>query len=457
MPFDMKGRPASQSINDRGRKGRRIAVIGSGVAGLSAAWLLARGHDVVLYEKGRRLGGHANTVAVRCGGKTLAVDAGFIVFNKPTYPNLTALFDHLGVASEETDMSFSASLEDGRVEYSGQGFSSVFASPSSIVSPSHWAMLADIMRFNRDAAAALEAGLKEDIELRAFVAERKYSKAFVMRFLEPMAAAIWSTPSMQILDYPAASLIRFYANHGLLQVANNPKWSTVTGGSKRYVERISEEFGGETRLAAAAARVRRVASGVIVTDTTGHDDRFDDVVIAAHGDEALLVLDAPSDAERALLGAFRYQPNHAVMHFDETFMPRRKRAWASWNYLGGEGAPSVTYWMNRLQNLQAERDIFVTLNPSKPVEAGKIVAEFDYAHPVFGVEAMRAQREIWSLQGAGGVWYCGAHFGAGFHEDAVQSGLAVAEAIGGVRRPWNVADESGRIHIHETERALAAE
>ncbi|HBK92774.1 MAG TPA: NAD/FAD-binding protein [Parvularcula sp.] len=436
----------------------RIAVVGSGVSGLAAAWLLSKAHEVVVYEKDRRLGGHANTVEVDTPAGPVGVDAGFIVFNKPNYPNLTALFEHLGVSVEETNMSFAASIDDGRIEYSGQGLASVFANRESVCSPSHWSMICDLLRFNREARAAVEDGLDEEMTLGAFLVRHRYSKAFVDRFLAPMAAAIWSTPSLDILEYPAASLFRFYANHGLLQVANNPRWNTVSGGSRVYVEKISATMPAAARLGSGAARIARGSGGVIVTDAQGHADRFDHVVLATHADAALAMIERPTTREEALLKAFRYQPNRAVVHSDSALMPKRRRVWSSWNYMGGEGAPSVSYWMNRLQNLRCVEDIFVTLNPARPPREDAVIAAFDYDHPMFNVEAMRAQRELWSLQGDGGIWFCGAHFGAGFHEDGLQAGLAVAEDLGGVARPWTVPNDSGRIWRRKSAPlALAAE
>ncbi len=454
MPFDETGRAAA---TPGAGKRLRIAVVGSGVSGLSAAWLLSTRHEVVVFEQDRRLGGHANTVDAPVGGGTVPVDAGFIVFNKPNYPNLTALFDRLGVAVEATDMSFGVSMEGGRVEFCSRGAAGLFANPASFASLSHLAMLADIVRFNREATIALAGDFGDDITLRAFVEDRKFSKAFVRRFLKPMAAAIWSTPSIRILDYPAASLFRFYANHGLLQTSNMPRWSTVVGGSRTYVDKISEGFREHARLGVGVARIERMPAGIVVTDQSGHPDVFDAVVLATHADRALALLAQPTSREEALLGAFKYQSNRAVVHTDAGQMPLRRRAWASWNYLGGEGAPSVTYWMNLLQNLNCDRDIFVTLNPATPIRDDAVVAEFDYDHPMFNVEAGAAQKELWSLQGQSGVWFCGAHFGSGFHEDGLQAGLAVAEDLGGVRRPWQVADESGRIFRRPSEFAMAAE
>ena len=454
MPFDANDRAAAGPGPGRTL---RIAVIGGGVSGLSAGWLLSSRHEVIVYERDRRLGGHANTVDVPLGRTTVPVDAGFIVFNKPNYPNLTALFERLGVSTVSTDMSFGASLDGGRIEYSGDGLSALFARRRNIVSPSHWAMLADIVRFNREAKRALERGLGDGVTLGDFVRAEKFSTPFVTRFLEPMAAAIWSTPSQRILDYPAASLFRFYANHGLLQTSSPPRWSTVAGGSRCYVDKIAAPLTAAARLGVGVVGVERIDGGVIVRDDAGGADRFDAVVLATHADRALALLHAPTSREQALLGAFEYQANRAVLHFDARQMPRRRAAWASWNYLGGAGTASVTYWMNRLQGLGGGRDVFVTLNPVRPVRAEDIVAEFDYEHPVFDVGACAAQKELWSLQGVGGVWFCGAHFGSGFHEDGLQAGLAVAEDLGGVRRPWCVAGESARIWRAAPGLAAAAE
>ena len=440
MPYD-SARPAPPAGP------ARIAVIGAGVSGLSAGWLLSSAHDVVVYERDTRLGGHANTVGVPVGGGVVPVDAGFIVYNEPAYPNLTALFSHLGVATEEACMSFGASIGAGAVEYSGQTLSSVFADRRNLVSPTFLAMLVDIARFHADARRALATGLGHDISLNAFVAEKGYGRAFAEYFLKPMASAIWSTPSSKILDFSAAAFIKFYDNHGLLRVLNLPVWRTVTGGSARYVEKIAAPLAAKARLKTAVASVRRIEGRVEVRDAAGGADIFDDVVLACHADDALALLADAGEDERRLLGAFAYQKNRAFVHVDPAHMPRRRRAWSSWNYLGDGGCFAATYWMNRLQNLKTPCDIFVTLNPLAPIRDEAVVAEFDYAHPMFDVGAAQAQKELWSVQGRGGVWFCGAHFGQGFHEDGLQSGLAVAEAIGGVRRPWSVENESGRIHL----------
>lgn len=439
MAFDAGVRPA-------GRKCGRVAVIGSGVSGLGAAYLLSRASDVVVYEAADRLGGHANTVdAPLPSGGHVAVDAGFIVYNEPAYPNLTALFAHLGVESEETCMSFGASMRGGEVEYSGQSLSSVFARRSRALSPRFLGMLIDVSKFHKDARRALKRGFPPGQTLGGFVAAHGYGVAFARDFLKPMASAIWSTPSSRIFDYSAEAFIRFYENHGLLQVLDLPAWRTVRGGSRRYVEKISEPFAARARLDTPVARIIRGAGEVEVVDARGGRDRFDAVVVATHADEALAMLEGPSAEERRVLGAFRYQKNRAVVHFDETQMPKRRRAWSSWNYVGDDERAAVVYWMNRLQNLACAENVFVTLNPIRPVAPGKVVAEFDYAHPMFDLAVAAAQRDIWRIQGAGGVYFAGAHLGQGFHEDGLQAGLAVGEAIAGVKRPWRVAGESGRI------------
>ncbi|MEL6363122.1 MAG: FAD-dependent oxidoreductase [Pseudomonadota bacterium] len=451
MPFDAHPKPASEPYppSQAGANPRKIAVVGSGVAGLSAAWLLSRHHQVTVFEKDARLGGHANTVDVPVDGpdRTVPVDAGFIVFNKPNYPNLTALFEHLDVALEDTCMSFAASMYDGKIEYAGRTLSSVFANRASLVSPSHWAMLRDITRFHKAARAALNGEISDSVSLGDFVRQEGYSQSFCDNFLEPMASAIWSTPSMRILDFPAGAFFRFFDNHGLLQVLNMPMWNTVTGGSREYVKRLAEPLLDRARAGTGIATVRRVEAGVEVVTQTGEAAIFDEVVLATHADQALSLLADPTLQEQSVLGAFSYQPNEAYVHFDADQMPKRRRAWSSWNYLGGDGEPAVTYWMNQLQNLTCKEDVFVTLNPVREIPAAKTVARFSYTHPVFDIAAGKAQRELWSLQGVGGVWYCGAHFGQGFHEDGIQAGLAVAEAIGGVRRPWSVENESGRIYL----------
>ena len=440
MPFDAT-RPSSNP------PAKRVAVIGAGVSGLSAAWLLSKSCDVVIYEKGASLGGHANTVDAPVETGTIPVDAGFIVYNEPSYPNFTAMLDHLDVASEASCMSFGVSMNGGAVEYSGQTLSSVFARRSNAASPTFWKMLSDIPRFHRDARATLEAGFCDHASLGDFVEHGRYGRGFRDHFLKPMAAAIWSTPHMKVFDYPAFSFLRFFENHGLLQVLNLPVWRTVSGGSRSYVDALARSFSGAVRLGAGVASVMRDDGKVVVTDKSGARDIFDAVVIAAHADAARTMVGDLDGEERSILSAFQYQQNRAVMHMDERHMPVRKRAWSSWNYIGDEEAGAVSYWMNRLQNLPCAENIFVTLNPASDIDPARKIAEFTYDHPMFDTATERAQHDIWNIQGRGGVWYAGAHLGHGFHEDGLQSGLAVAESIGGVKRPWSVALASNRLKL----------
>ncbi|MGA0545079.1 NAD(P)/FAD-dependent oxidoreductase [Brevundimonas sp. VNH65] len=426
----------------------RIAVVGSGVSALSCAWLLSKRHEVTLFEQDERLGGHSNTVTVRDGADDLGVDTGFIVFNDVTYPNLTALFDHLGVRSRATDMSFAVSLENGRFEYSAPA---LFAQRRNLLRPRLWTMLAEVLRFYRQAPADLPRLADSDMTLGDYLQQNGYSAAFRDDHLLPMAAAVWSSPAGTLLDYPAASFIRFCDNHGLLRLTGRPIWRTVEGGSRSYVQALVRDMKADIRLASPVTSIRRTGSGVELRHGDDGVSTFDHVVIGAHADQALRMLDAPTSDERELLGAFRYSRNLAVLHTDASLMPRRRRAWSSWNYIGADGGLCVSYWMNTLQGLPG-RDLFVTLNPPRPPAPESLLRSELYEHPIFDPVAIRAQRRLWSLQGQGGVWFCGAHFGAGFHEDGLQSGLAVAEQLGGVRRPWTVAEPNGRIFV-QPERA----
>ncbi len=424
---------------------KRIAVIGSGISGLSAAWLLAGRHEVTLFEAENRLGGHSNTVQAY----GFAVDTGFIVHNRATYPNLCALFEHLDVPTRPTEMSFAVSMDGGRLEYSGSGPSGLFAQRRNIASPRFWAMLTDLLRFYRSAPRDLprlgEMSLADYLDLNG------YGEAFREDHLFPMAAAIWSTPTAQIGAYPAAAFIRFCANHGLLKLVNRPVWRTVEGGSRVYVERLRQQFRGRVVAGNPVVQVEPRPHGVRLRAADGGEQMFDEVVLATHADQALAMIAAPTVEEARLLGAFGYSRNLAVLHGDAGHMPQNRAAWAAWNYLCEGRGPSrklsVTYWMNALQGLPAQIPLFVTLNPLTPPNPSTVVSQHVYEHPVFDVAAMAAQRELWRLQGRRNLWFCGAYFGAGFHEDGLQAGLAVAEAIGGVRRPWTVAEESGRIHL----------
>jgi len=429
----------------------KIAVIGTGISGMAAAWLLSGRHQVTVYERADRIGGHSNTVDARTPRGGVPVDTGFIVYNEQTYPNLTALFDHLAVPTEASEMSFAVSLDGGALEYSGGNLATLFAQKRNLASPRFWSMLRDLRRFYRDAPADLRR-LGDKATLGDYLKLERYGDAFRDDHLLPMAAAIWSAPARSMLDYPAAAFIRFHDNHGLLKLTDRPIWRTVTGGSRVYVERLTRPYAQHIRLNETIVSVRRNADGVDIATAGGDTQRYDHIVIASHADQALALLSDPSAQERTLLSTFRYSRNLAVLHSDESLMPRRRAVWSSWNYIGArdpaaDGACTVSYWMNRLQRLDTQTNFFVTLNPSRPPHAGTIAHSEIYEHPLADAAALAAQRRLWSLQGRNRTWFSGSYFGAGFHEDGLQSGLAAAEALGGVRRPWTVENESGRITI----------
>ena len=418
----------------------RIAVVGTGIAGLATAWLLHRRHDITVFEADTRIGGHSHTITVAIADREVPVDTGFMVYNEHTYPLLTRLFAHLGVATAKTSMSFSASIADGSLEYGGGSVGALLAQRTNLLKPAFVRMLLDIVRFNRTSLRWLKQAANDDVTLGEFLARHGFGRSLGEWYLLPMAAAIWSAPVAGMLEYPARSFLRFFANHGLLSIHGRHAWRTVTGGSRRYVDRLAGEFRPRIRLATPIVGVRRRPWGVEAADGRGNADRFDHVVLACHPDQSLAILDDATDRERRLLGAFRYQPNRAVVHRDARLMPQRRAVWSSWNYLAQEAdAPgtrvSVTYWMNSLQNLAAAQDVFVSLNPLREPAAHLVQEEIAYAHPVFDRLAVAAQSRIGDIQGRDGVWYAGAWLGHGFHEDGFRSGLAVARALGAAP-PW---------------------
>lgn len=444
-----------------------IAVVGTGVSGLSAAWLLSQSHNITVFEKDDRLGGHCNTVDIDLDGPQgrlqIPVDTGFIVYNERTYPNLTALFSHLDVATERSNMSFAASVNDGGFEYSGSGLKGLLAQKRNLMRPRFWSMVRDIKRFYRECVADSKRPVNTDITLGDYLKANGYSNGFLRDHIYPMASSIWSATFEEIRGYPLTAFVSFFSNHGLLEIRadKRPQWQTVTGGSRSYVNAIANQIDGEILLNTAAQEVTRSPQGVSIVATDGQTRTFDHIVIAAHSNQALDMLGDASSSEQALLSAIRYEKNRAILHTDATLMPKRRRAWASWNYLSAgkddaTRAVCLTYWMNLLQNIDPDYPIFVTLNPDREPSPSKVAQSFDYEHPIFDQAALHAQKEIWALQGSNRTWYCGAYFGYGFHEDGLQSGLAVAELLGGVKRPWSVENESGRICMSGPPQSLSA-
>lgn len=422
----------------------KIAVVGAGISGLSAAWLLSRRHDVTLYEQEGRLGGHSNTVDVEIDGVSHPVDTGFIVFNRDTYPNLCGLFSLLGVSIADSDMSFGVSLREPDIEWAGTNLASVFAQPANLARPRFWGMLQDILRFNSAVTERAANGTAEHISLGEFLVRNRYGDAFRDWYLLPMAAAIWSCPTQTMMSYPLATFARFCHNHGLLRVNDRPQWLTVRGGSREYVKRLAASL-QDVRRASAVKGLQRVSDGVLV-QAAGVLERYDQVVLACHSDEALALLgDTATASERRLLGAIRYQPNHAVLHTDTALLPRNRRVWSSWNYMAGAGAPdsrpvSVSYLMNRLQPLPFEQPVVVSLNPFIEPDPARVIARIDYAHPLFDGPAIDAQARLPEIQGRDRLWYCGAWTGYGFHEDGLASAVRVARHLG-ADIPWQRSGE----------------
>jgi predicted NAD/FAD-binding protein len=417
-------------------------VVGSGIAGLSAAWHLAQDSHptaVTLFEADDRFGGHAHTVDLTLDGVRHGVDTGFLVFNERTYPNLIRLFGELGVQTTASDMSFSVKVPDTGLEWSGSDLNTVFAQRRNLVRPGFLKMLADILRFNKLTTALAERGEEASLQqpIGDFLAEHRFSAQFRDWYFLPMIGCIWSCPTDQMLRFPIATMIRFCHNHGLLQVADRPRWFTVTGGARNYVRKMLPRI-NDARLNTPVRSVRRTPAGAIVI-TDHSTEQFDDVVLACHSDQSLALLADASEAEREVLGAIRYHRNRAVLHTDTSLLPTRPLAWAAWNYERAAHGPReqaavcLHYLINRLQPLPFHQPVIVSLNPVREPSAASVHGEFDYAHPVFDTAAIAAQQRVPSLQGQRNTWFCGAWTRYGFHEDGLMSGLAVVDQL---RRRW---------------------
>jgi predicted NAD/FAD-binding protein len=410
----------------------RIAIVGAGVSGLVAAHLLQREHEVTVFEAGPKPGGHTNTIRVDTEYETHYVDTGFIVFNDRNYPNFERLLAKLGVAWQPSQMSFGVSDATGEFEYCSVSANGLYATRRHLLSPSFHHMLVEVRRFQREARALLTGG-ESDPSLGEWLEQLRFSRLFIDRLIVPQASAVWSADPRQMWTFPARFLLNFFENHGVLHLRDRPKWRTVKGGSQTYVDALTAEFTQRIRSGTPVAAIERHHGHVSITPRGGEPEEFDHVILAVHSDQALRMLADASDREHEILGAIPYQPNEAVLHTDRRLLPRRRRAWASWNYhLGGEptGRTRVTYHMNRLQSLSADREFCVTLNRSEAIDPGKVIKTIEYSHPVYTSLGSAAQKRHSEISGTGRTHYCGAYWGWGFHEDGVVSALRVCERLG---------------------------
>lgn len=425
----------------------KIAIVGTGISGLGAAWLLHPRHEITVYEKAARIGGHSRTLTVDYDGRPIAVDTGFIVFNKLNYPNLTGLFAHLGVPVHKSNMTFSASIKDGWLEWGAQDLDTIFGQRRNLLRPRFALLIRDVMKFNSGAEAAVAH--HPHFTLKQLLDHMGLGDWFRRFYLLPMAGAIWSCPLKEMLAFPARTLVQFFLNHHLMSVRGQPQWYTVTGGAQEYVRRLSAPFAHRIRTSCGAQAIIREGGKVTIRDTQGDTQIYDDVVMACHGDETLSLLKDASPDERAALLPFRYQKNIAVLHRDESVMPKRKRCWASWVYTsnGHVADPGITvsYWMNRLQNIDPRCPLFVSLNPSRDIPEHLVFDQHEFDHPLFDTAAIAAQPKVQALQGVRRTWFCGAHLRHGFHEDGLSSAVTVARLMGSVI-PWEAAERNDTGH-----------
>jgi predicted NAD/FAD-binding protein len=430
----------------------KIAIIGSGIGGISAAWLLSPAHTVDLYEAEPQLGGHTRTIDVDCGAGLFPVDTGFQVFNRRTYPNLTRFFEHLGIDATDADMSFSVQVRDAGIEWSGTSLDSVFAQRKNLANPKFLRMLSDVLRLSRDSDRLLADPTVAELTVGQLMRREGYSEEFTDWYLIPMGDAIWSMPPGDMLDYPALTFLRFCDNHGLLHIMGKPMWLSVRGGARRYIEAASKTFSGEVFDGEPVESVVRGAAGVTVSTATRTKD-YDAVVLATHPPESAAILGGQmTPEERDVLGAFKYWPNAVAVHTDESFMPRSRRAWASWNWYS-EGSDMtkamlmLTYRINTLQELPpGTPTVMETLNRDHDPAEGSVLAELSFMHPMYSHEAVAAQSRVPSIQGIDRVWYAGAWTRYGFHEDGILSGIRIAEALGAVV-PWGEQLDAERTRV----------
>ena len=430
---------------------KKIAVIGTGIAGMASAWLLSQRYQILLIDKNNYVGGHTNTVSVtndKTGHKT-DVDTGFIVYNEPNYPNLVGLLETLGVTTRATDMTFSASILNTGLEYAGSNLDTLFAQRRNLFSPRFLKLVYDILKFNRHAKRLINGnGADPGFTLGDFLSDHRIGKVMQDNYLLPMAAAIWSCSPQQMQSFPAKSFCQFFDNHGLLNVTNRPQWRTVIGGSQCYVDKLLASFSGETIVNNGVSKIDRGPDSVTITLEDGQQHEVDEVVIATHADEALSLLTKATEQEQHLLSSFRYQENDTYLHTDSNLMPRHHKVWSCWNYLAqnsGEdtSSVSVSYWMNALQGLDPSQDYFVSLNPIQDIDPEKVIKRIQYMHPIFDRKAMVSQKKLHQLQGKNRTWFAGSYFGYGFHEDALSSAVSIAKHFN-VPIPWERSLSNGK-------------
>jgi predicted NAD/FAD-binding protein len=428
----MNNTDKSSSASRRGLGGK-TAIIGTGIAGMGCAHFLYPDNDLTIYEQNDYVGGHTNTVTVDEDGKPVYVDTGFMVFNFKTYPNLCKLFDEIKAPIKKTDMSFSVQHVPSGLEYSGSSVNHLFAQRKNLFSPSYIRMLLQIGRFNKESVKILDDPKYANYSIGQYVKEFGFGEEMLWKYLVPMSSAVWSTPMEQMLDFPAVTLIRFFLNHGFLGLDTQHQWYTLQDGSQAYRKILIEPFKDKISVNRAAVKVIRKDGKVIVEASDGSSETFDRVIIAAHGDQALAMLQTPTSEEQRLLSNFKYQYNKAVLHTDTSVMPKAKLAWSSWNYRikeeNGQLIPSTIYWMNRLQQVSDKKDYFVSVNPHDELDEKKIIKELDYEHPLFDVPAINAQDELYKLNVAGPIYFCGSYFKYGFHEDAFASAVMLCEGL----------------------------
>lgn len=411
---------------------KKLAVIGTGISGMASAYYLRDRFDVVFYEKEKRPGGHTHTVMIEEDGQPIPIDTGFMVYNEVTYPCLVKFFEELGVRTKPTSMSFSVQHVSSGLEYCGTGVSGLYAQRKNIFSPSYFKMLMQIDRFNKTCVEVLENPVYLEWTVEKYLLEKRFGQEMAQKYLLPMTAAIWSTPPDKMLQFPIVTLVRFIKNHGLLGLTTHYPWRTVDGGSRVYRDKVLSFFPGSVRLGRPAVKISRTPDSVTVRDSSGAEEKFDKVILAAHANEALSLLAEPTSMEQSLLSRFSYQKNLATLHTDTRVMPRTRRAWSSWNYrIEKDGAASVIYYMNSLQQVSKKKDYFVSINDPGRVSPDKVLWQAEYEHPLYDLEAVRAQKDLPRLNETGPVYFAGSYFRYGFHEDGLMSAIAAAEKIRG--------------------------